>query len=744
MSGKAKEKTGVRKLWSIVRSIDYRHYLCGVITLAFVACWGLFPNALGRVIESVRDLCLSVPYFICEFLGIEHTISPTVNKLPKIPFFDFSQPSGGGGSSNASPPAVFIPRDWAIFKSKWVTYWRTWANWRNLLRYLVYVVYGFILAVQVLFLLGILLYFLRRKLKKYLENQNNNYDKDSKGVRIHRKISFYFYLPVKWWITNFIRFLRENTFWWKIWLCIWAFYFNVFTIVLELVAYAFYLIGSFNFGSLYRQLYKLCIDLHTPLTFIPVWAWVIVAFVVFDKFRKSRGYDNLNHMERRNCGFTNARSIVSLLVASMGMGKTTMGVDQCLSNSVEHRRIAFEKILENDLKFPHFPWIRLEKALQRAMAAHTVYNLATIRRFIQRRKAYFEKHPSRRNCFWYDYEHYGFTYDDKLKVVTVWDIIETYAQLYFIYIIETANIANLSIRLDDILNDVGNFPRWNSDFFKKDSRLMGAFSRHAKIIDFNALRLGMKLGSDRRFADSFEFGTVFISEGGKERGNKVENAGKRKDSATANQLNDGFNLWLKMIRHSATVDGYSFVRVIMDEQRPESLGADARELCEIVHIRDKSEKRLAMPFFALTELLYVFVFNKFAELYYQYRFYRSDNTLPMLWLKIFVAKIEHYYKGIYNTFGYHVLHVEVERGTQDGEMRKAEYYIMDKKIYSKRFSTDCFSDFFTVKALRSPVGLADMPEYETEKASFAEMKMQNSYFFNDLYDGLFNEYMNFD
>ena len=63
---------------------------------------------------------------------------------------------------------------------------------------------------------------------------------------------------------------------------------------------------------------------------------------------------------------------------------------------------------------------------------------------------------------------------------------------------------------------------------------------------------------------------------------------------------------------------------------------------------------------------------------------------------------------------------------------------MTKKIYSKRFSTDCFSDFFTEKALRSPVGIDDLPEYSTEKATFDELSEQNSYFINDLLNGLKN------
>lgn len=65
-----------------------------------------------------------------------------------------------------------------------------------------------------------------------------------------------------------------------------------------------------------------------------------------------------------------------------------------------------------------------------------------------------------------------------------------------------------------------------------------------------------------------------------------------------------------------------------------------------------------------------------------------------------------------------------------------KYYLTSKKIYSKRFSTDCFSDFFTEKALRSPVGIDDLSEYATEKATFSELGTQNSYFINDLLKGM--------
>ena len=89
-------------------------------------------------------------------------------------------------------------------------------------------------------------------------------------------------------------------------------------------------------------------------------------------------------------------------------------------------------------------------------------------------------------------------------------------------------------------------------------------------------------------------------------------------------------------------------------------------------------------------------------------------------------------KKIYNNFGYCNLTLDVESGRQDGNVKTAKYYLMFKKIYAKRFSTDCFSDFFNEKALRSVVGINDLDEFASEKASFEEMLLENSYFFNDL------------
>ena len=722
------------------RKIDYRHIICILITLGFVTL-GIFRffGCIGRIIESVRDCGLSVAYYFCEIFEIPHSITPTVNELPKIPFFDFpSQPPDV--PTVPTVPSVPLPDNWKKFKIKWSAYWRLWATKENFFGYLsavgnvLYVLSKAIVIIVPFVLVAWLL--LRRMLKK----QNNDYDKDSKPLTIFKRITAHTYIPLKTWLVGFVGFIREYKNYYIMWLCLWALYFNAFAILIEFIAYYLYFVVSFDFHNLYRQVYKLFLDLSAAFTFIPLWAWVVVGLIVLDKFRKNIAYGVLNHFERRNRGFINARPIVYMVCGTMGKKKTTAITDMALSQEAMLRDKAFEKILENDLKFPNFPWINLENELKRAMEYHEVYNLATVRKFIAKKRERFFKLATEEKIFGYDYSRYNTFYNDNLKVTDIWETIETYSLLYFIYVIQSSLlISNYSIRVDGVLSDLGNFPLWNADFFKSDSRLIDSYSRHAHIIDFDSLRLGRKVVEKNRKANSFDFGVVIITEVGKERGNSIELSEKKKKDEATNQKNDLFNSWLKMVRHSATVDNFPFVRVITDEQRPESWGADARDLCEIVHIRESGETRLAMPFFSLAELLYGWLYNKFSGLYYEYRFNRGDNTLAMYLLKGLTAKMRDYYTGIYNRFGYCVLSVQVESGTQDGTIQDGKYYLMSKKIYSKRFSTDCFSDFFTVKALRSPVGINDLNEYATEKATFGELAMQNSYFVNDLLNGLKND-----
>lgn len=737
-------KIQTQKIKEYLLRIDYRHFLCVGLTIGTLFFWLYFPNALGRLLEGFRDIGTSFAYFLMEtvnntskwFLGglfhIDHGIVATVNELPQY-----------SGTTS-------LPLEWEIFVEKWNAYWTAWANWDNVRLYFLYILLYTPMVAQILTNVFVLIWLLRYWLKRWLKSQPDvefdehgkavNAAQDSIKLQKFREFTFKWYLPVKYWIKAFFGFLKLNDFWWKIWLGLWAFYFNGFAIALELISFLLYWLSAFDFEGIYRQVYKLALDLSTLLK-VPSFTWIILGVFAFLVICKRTGDERLEHWVNYDRGFGNTRSLFTIICATVGAGKTTTLVQMGLLDCLNHRDRAFEDMLKNDLKFPNFPWINLEKSIQRAIENGLIKNLKTTRDFIHKRYEYFEKNPSCRRCFGYDYQHYGYTYNDGLKVSNVWQVIESYAQQYFIYISKTCMLANFGVRLDDIKKDLGHFPIWNSDLLNRNPELMSAYSRHCKILDFNALRIGMKMVTNNDYVYNFEFGTILITEIGKELMNDKElrEMGIKFIALDANQRNDGTINEIKLIRHSATVDGFPYVVIRADEQRPESLGANLRDLFEIVHIRERSERKCALPCFALVDLIYAAIFNKFAQVYYQYRFQRSDNTLVMHLLKSFTAWTEHTYMRACNRYGYRVIKGELERGTQDGNLTEFKYYLIDKIIYARRFATDCYSGYFEERIAECTVGLDSLPEYKTEKATFAEMQQQNSYMVKNLLEGINKE-----
>ena len=672
---------------------------------------------MPRLIESFVDLFSSTKFYISELFELNISGNITINDFTKQPF---EMPFN-------------LPSTWEEFKLLCHDYWNLFTSKENIMNYINFlgdVAYYLSKLIMVFMPFVILIMILLNK----DEPINNDYNRDSKQLIWWRKnIENKVYLPIKNWLIGFANFLKENSFYTKLWLVIWMYNFNILTMIIELISYYLYFVSSMDLISLYRQVLKFLMDSSIAIDFIPPIGWACITLTIINMIRRNIGYNKLNHMEMKDRGFINERPIVIMLNGTMGSKKTTIITDMALSQEIMLRDKAFEKILENDLKFPFFPWVNLENSLKGAIKHHYVYNLATCRKWVLEKKARFEKRPCMRHIFMYDYERYGFTYDDKLTICTIWDVIYNYAQLYFVYTIQSSLlISNYSIRVDNIQEDLGNFPLWNTDLFHRDSRMQQAYSRHAHILDFDMLRLGKKVIDYNEKADCFEFGVINITEIGKERGNAVELREIKKSDLSANQKNDLFNTWLKMIRHSATIDNFPFVKVITDDQRPESWGADARDLCELVYIDRTSEMKLSMPLFSLEDTILNWIIGTFSNKYYNYRFNRSDNTLRMYLLHGLIGKLNKYLKGIYNTFGYYKMKTTIESGRQNGDSKDSKYYVMFKKVYARRFSTDCFSDFFNDKALRSKLGIEDLQSFRTEKASFEEMLLENSYFFNDL------------
>lgn len=685
------------------------------LTIAFILLGTfVFRVAYCRTFEGLIDLYGSFKHYFCVLFGFPVDGIPSVAERSKVLNWD-----------------VILPADFETFKANCISFFRLFISEENFLSWLSETGQktGKISKIIIIILPCILALWIA--LKTLYKKHNTKHNIDTLPLRVYKTVTRYTTEPLKRFVRQYAAFVKEHNFIWIIWLVIWVFNLNFATIIIEFFAYYFYFAVSFDFKAIYTQIVKLFIDLQVVAKNVPLWIILIFVWLIFERWRKNLALAKLRRMENANRGFINDLPIVSMTCGSMGKKKTTIITDMTLSQEVMFRNIAYGKLQETDMKFPNFGWIAFEMELRKCMGHGTVYNLATVKEWVKLKRSRYEKHhDDSLQLYGYDSKRYGLYYRDGLKTSYIFDVLSTYAQLYFVYVIQSSLIvANYSIREDNRLIDGENFPVWNTDFFSKTPRP----SRHAHILDFDILRLGKKVLENNPNAGSFEFGVVAITEVGKERGNNLELKEVKKGTEETNQKNDLFNSWLKMCRHSATIDNYPFIKVFTDEQRPSSWGADARELCDIVHIVSSGNTRLALPFFTIEDMLNEWLFNRFINLYEDFRFNRGDNTLLIYLLKKVTAFVYRRNTVIYNTYGYSISNIEKERGTMDGKTEKKKYYLMNKKIYSQRFSTDCFSDYFNDIAKNTKIGLNDYMEYQTEKATVTELKMQNSYFINALY-----------
>ena len=328
--------------------------------------------------------------------------------------------------------------------------------------------------------------------------------------------------------------------------------------------------------------------------------------------------------------------------------------------------------------------------------------------------------------FGYDYKRHGTVYDDGLQGIDLFRVMGYYAEYYFVYALNTPEIlSNYSIRWDYEKDDEGNFPLWDTDSFNFEMKPEKE-RRHSKILDFDMLRLGKAVDPTGENKDVFEFGSLAITEIGKERGNQHTMTGQTKDK-TANQKNDGFNLELKLGRHPGTVEFSTFVKFFMDDQRMEDWEASGSDLCDYIHIR-KSVSKTALPFFALEELLYQIFTPLFQKWYYKRRYKRGTNDLSVFLVKGLYNAYAKYYQRRRDRYGMRVQSMEVKRqGQNAGEAPKTEkYYILTGKVFG-RYRSDAYSGVFAAKAARSRKGLADVREYAGDCATWGEYGAQNSF-----------------
>ena len=374
--------------------------------------------------------------------------------------------------------------------------------------------------------------------KRIYSETNTKHGENAKPLNVVLFINDKVILPVYRLIQGLIEFAEPKKYVWITWFAMWFLNLNLTSIVVAFLSFYFYFAISFDIPGIFIQIAKLLIDLQVMMKTIPPWAFVIAGLFIWDKIRKSRALNKLKHFEAQNCGFINELSIVSMSCGSMGKRKTTLITDMALSQEVIFRQEALKRLQTADMKFPYFPWVLFEDEIKICMQYRVIYNLATIKIWIEKKRKRYEKHRnSTLQLYGYDTKKYPTVYKNGLYEEDIFDVLFTYAMLYFIYVIDSSLIvSNYSVRETNEQISLGNFPLWNLSFLGKEKD--GRFSH---ILDFDTLRLGRKVIENNKNTGSFEFGIILITEIGKERCNNLELKEVKKVTLETNQKNDLFN-----------------------------------------------------------------------------------------------------------------------------------------------------------------------------------------------------------
>ena len=698
---------------------DYRFIVLLILSISFVLlAIFIFKDAYLRFIHSIRDFGLSIGYYCHRLFNLEVPFEPLVTSV----------------DSDYIITLFYIPLNWESFKSKIGVYFSSLFVFDSFKNYSLRFLNGLssfsrILLIFIPFAILFVLLF-----RRYFDvDEETIDDKESKILRFYKRTIFKFHLWLKDKFFETKEYFLNFKFFRYFWLIIWLLNFNIITIFIEFLAFYFYFVISFDISNIFIQIYKLLCDIEI----IPFFIRIIIIVLLLHRLRIKLALARLNNYEMRNRGFLNSLGLVVLITGVTGKGKTLLMTDLSLSQEVMFRDTAFEKILNNDVKFPNFPYSRFETDLKKAILKHKVYSLATSEIWIDKKRLKFENNPCISNIYGYDFENYGLYHNNGLGDEYIFDMLEKYVKLFFLYTIQSSLlISNYGIRVDNNLMSANHFPIWNSDFFR-DSDESEFYSRHSHIIDFDILRLGKKVMEDNPYSDSIEFGCYVITEFDKERGNQLTNQSLKADSEDANPKNDLTELCEKIHRHSATVDNFPFLRIFTDSQRAMSVMADNREIAEkIVNITDVGDTKNALWLFFFDEIIYDFFFRRFEKWYYKYRYARSDSTLFMYFFHKICAYFISSHNRKVNMFGFAVYEGKTEKSSLDGDADSFKWYRLNKKIYANRYKSNCFKDYWNKKSLKSKFGLDDLQEYESTQATIEELKLQHSYWIDKLDDVL--------
>ncbi len=710
------------KLIKRLKNVHFKtfHIIC-IITLIIPFVLILInSNALiDRIIISMKCFADNVRYYFLTIFDKETSDS--------IQSYDFLFEN----LYEVGKTLEIVPKNYELFVEQITSYFAMPINGDIWLDYIEKLLIDIIFWLRIIMIALLAVPFYKLLKYKFLhENKKTNFD-ETKPYKIAIIINDKIMYPFKKIINKFTNFIKENRYYLIILVVEVIVLCRGVNIVLDFIGFYFYFVASFKIVTIYKEVIMLICDLFPILKHISTFGFIVINYFLLCLIRRKIGYKKLMYLEKYNKGFISSLGVTTLIDGTPGSDKTLTATDMTISKEEMLRSQALDILFEIYLRFPNFDYYALETELITAVEFGNIKNQVQIKYWMRNKKKRFLKNPSIEKIFGYDYKHLKMYHYDELKNEYIFDALSDYARAYFVYALSGAlSMSNYAIR-HDIDEYDGKFPLYGYDYFKRDYRDINDSSMYAKIIDYDAFRLGKKIIKDNPNANIIDGCVVVEDENDKERRNQLTTRHLDYNSETANQLNDGYNDFLKMVRHFCTIRHRCFFARFSTMQRSNDVDSGSREVNEYVLNLKSSEKewKSAMPLWWIEPILCEFIIARYRNFYLKYRNNRCDKTLIMLTLGTIASCCNRYLEKYENTFDYYTREIEKKYSSDTSKVvREDKYFIMKKKAYCDRYSTDCYSNARENKYLKAKVGFKDRETYTSNKATIDELKMQHSYF----------------
>lgn len=693
-----------------------------------------FAPVFVRIGQAFQDLGLSLWYYGAFFADVHESVPTTVQNIPEN--IDILLPV------TLEEIKAFLERFWALFR-----------NADNFKIYCAKV--GKLVAdvsqIMIIFSLPSLAYIIVAWLF-YRDVPKIQRKRDSKPLKLFKKIRRKTLERTQGFFRKYVGFLRrKRKLYGRILKWLWAYNLNVITIGIEAIAWIFWFAVSSDLLNIFPQIAKLVFDISVSVFFFPWWAWAIIIFKVVDFFRHGIGEKRVYKFVEKVEQWLEKHPGAKFIVGKQRSKKTSLLTLFKMILERFFRKQAEKRIKIRAKQFPHFRWQSIRDAVEygRRKGTFKVFDDMTLfaatiedaynsrnekaceRR--RRKKEIKKKYGYNISEFLGFASSYPIEYNNGSVVVSIFDAIEKYSQLFFIYNQRTPlDISNYSIREDFTFKDHGGYPIFDGKFLR-DPKESAKYTQYSHIMNNDIFRPGKVFDEATRFDETVEYGIGTWTEFAKERKNKVSKQGIKKEDAKANQNNDNFELDCKVRGQFATIDYFDFWAEIVDDQRPDALGADNKDLMTTIRIKETKDAKVVFPFFTLEAGFCEFINSIWDKVKYFIENRKRMSTLLVYIVDMLGAPFFRRLDRIEKRYGVHKVITKVQDGMDNEVLGEADtLYIPVGVVYNERFATDCCRSFATRRNAKAKRTLNAIEQYDRLHPTQEQYKKQRSYFVEDM------------